>query len=193
MRGNITPHLICSALYTLCALCKQTQVQFEIPVMEPVFSKNIIVNIMDFDKLSRNDRIASLKMDYAGIKKEYEGHMTPQWVYAYGAPRGYQSGSARKMNKGLVEGSNFRGALFMECTVKETERKQKKRVQENINDLQDHERPKMVEYYLRADLYEGTEINKIKGLDHKMFVMVSINEVVAMSQDRKVHDSNSSV
>ena len=162
-------------------------------MMEPVFSKNININIMDYDKLSRNDRIASLKIDYAGLKKDYDGHMTPQWVYAYGAPRGYQSGYARKMNKGLVEGSNFRGALFMECKVEEKEKKQKKRVLENINDLQDHQRPEMVDYYLRVDVYEGTEINKIKGIDHKMFVMVSVNEVMARSTPKKIADKNSTV
>ena len=175
--------------------CTQTQVEFQIPVMEPVFSKNININIMDYNILSRNDRIASLKIDYAALKKQWDRHMTPQWVYAYGAPRGKQSGYARKMNKGLVQGSNFRGKLFMECKVKKVEKKQKKRVTENVNDLLDEGRHEMVEYYLKADLYEGTEINQIKGaiLDHKMFVMVSVNEVTAMSTDKKVKDKNSSV
>eukprot|EP01083_Nonionella_stella_P268466 907578_1 len=132
----------------------KTQVEFRIPIMEPVFSKNIVINVLDYDKLSRNDRIACLKLNYVELKKNYNMYMEPCWQYLYGAPRGYQSGYARKMNKGLVEGSNYRGQLFMEAKVEECKKKQRKKVTEDINALQDNETPKMIEYYLRCDLYE---------------------------------------
>eukprot|EP01084_Bolivina_argentea_P301152 519463_1 len=51
----------------------------------------------------------------------------------------------------------------------------------------------MIEYYLRCDLYEGTEINKINGLDHDMFVQVEITHSKAISQSKKINDKNSSV
>jgi len=168
------------------------QVEFQIPIMEPVFTENITINIMDWDQMSRNDRIASLKLNYMTLKKDFGMRISPRWVYAYGAPRGYQSGYARKMNKGLVEGSNFRGMLFAEAFVECIPKRGRKKVREQINALQDHERPRMVEYYLRCDLYEGTEINKIKGVDHKMFVQVAVNEHVARSSAKKISEKNSS-
>eukprot|EP01084_Bolivina_argentea_P187785 323401_1 len=100
--------------------------------------------------------------------------MEPCWHYIYGAPLGYQSGYAGKMNKGLVEGSTFRGMVFMDVRVETKDIKQKERVIENIHSLSPHETTNMIEYYLRCDLYEGAEMNKIKGLMHHMFVMVSI-------------------
>eukprot|EP01084_Bolivina_argentea_P302872 522854_1 len=168
-------------------------VEFQIPILEPVFSKNISIIVMDWDQMSRNDRIGCLKIDYLQLKTEYNMRMEPCWQYIYGAPIGHQSGYARKMNKGLVEGSNFRGMLFMEATVEEKERKGKKRVVEKITGLVDDKRPKMIEYYLRCDLYEGTEINKIEGLEHHMFVQVQITHNCARSQEKRINDKNSSV
>eukprot|EP01084_Bolivina_argentea_P209778 357250_1 len=51
----------------------------------------------------------------------------------------------------------------------------------------------MIEYYLRCDLYEGTEINKIQGLDHDIFVQVEITHNKATSQPKQIDDTNSSV
>merc|ERR1719242_1249872 len=108
-----------------------------------------------------DDQIATIHIDYAGIKRDFKGHMEPQWVYAYGAPLGEQSSKyAKRMNEGKMEGAAFRGKLLMECKVEEKEKRPNKKRIHDINDLKDDERPKMIEYYLRADLYEGTEINK---------------------------------
>ena len=166
--------------------------------MEPVFSKNITISVLDYDKLSRNDRIGALKLDYLTLKKPanqggYNMCMEPCWQYIYGAPRGYQSGYARKMNKGLVEGSNFRGMLFMEAKVEKVEKKPRKKVIESINAILDKDKPKMIPYLLRADIYEGTEINKIKGFGDEMFVQIEICDKKARSNEKKIHDKNSSV
>jgi len=168
------------------------QVEFRIPIMEPVFSKNITMNIMDYDAMSKNDRIAGLKLNYMMLKKEFSMSMSPRWVYAYGAPIGSTGRYARKMNKGLVEGSNFRGRLFCSASVECLKKKGRKKVKESINGIADNERPKMVEYYLRCDLYEGTEINQIQGLDHKMFVQIAVNEHIARSSSKKISEKNSS-
>ena len=100
----------------------ETRVQFEIPVMEPVFTKNIEIDIMDdnntFENLTaRHECISTLMIDYAKLKKDHNGYMKPQWMYAYGAHVGYQRGDATKMNQGLIEGTDFRGALLIECKV----------------------------------------------------------------------------
>ena len=158
----------------------ETRVQFEIPVMEPVFSTNIEITTMDGNStfenmIQRDERIATLRIDYAALKKDYDGHMKPQWIYLYGAPRKYQSGYARKMNQGLTEGSHLRGALLIECKVDKKKIKQKERVDKSPHlEL----RPGMIEYHLQVDLYEGAEINKISRFDsEQVFVMVSVNEV----------------
>jgi len=163
------------------------QVQFDIPVMEPVFSKNITISVKDYDKFFSDDRIASLKLDYLKLKQEYRMCMEPCWLYLYGAPQGHQSGYSKKMNKGLVEGSNFRGMVFMEASVKKLEKKGRKKVREKINALQDHEMPKMVPYCLRADVYEGTEIPKIPG-GKKMFVGIEVCDCKAQSSVKEVGD-----
>eukprot|EP00485_Elphidium_margaritaceum_P001758 CAMPEP_0202694498 /NCGR_PEP_ID=MMETSP1385-20130828/8345_1 /ASSEMBLY_ACC=CAM_ASM_000861 /TAXON_ID=933848 /ORGANISM="Elphidium margaritaceum" /LENGTH=1708 /DNA_ID=CAMNT_0049350357 /DNA_START=54 /DNA_END=5180 /DNA_ORIENTATION=+ len=167
------------------------QVGFKIPVMEPVFSDNIIINVVDYDKLSRNDRIGCLKISYLKLKKEHNMKIEPCWMFFYGAPRGYQRGYARKMNQGLVEGSNFRGMLYLEASLTKCEKKPRKKVVESINlPLKE---PQMVEYYLRADVYEGTEINRIKGFGDEMFVQIEVCNCIARSSEKKIPDANATV
>ena len=171
--------------------------------MEPVFTENIIVTVMDYDFLERNDRIGSVKVPYSEIKKE--GKREARWYYIYGAPEGQQKGYARKMNKGLVEGSNYRGEILMEFKVEKTDTKHTmKRLPINYHKQDEDEKksllddndkenvfPEMMNYYLRADLYEGTEINDIKGITTgEICVEVHVANCYGRSQLFKVKEDN---
>eukprot|EP01084_Bolivina_argentea_P307224 530982_1 len=145
----------------------EVQLQFEIPVMEPVFTKDIEIHVMDYDLMERNDRIGCVRIDYKGIKdKIYKDEkckmdrydIPPTWYYMYGSPIGYTSGHARQMNKGIIEGSHFRGQVLLEICLQRTVTKAAKKVLP-INYIQE---PEAIDYYLKADLYAGTEISDIK-------------------------------
>ena len=168
--------------------------------MEPVFTENITVTVMDYDFMERNDRIGVVKVNYKKIKQE--GHRKMRWYHIYGAPEGHQKGYARKMNKGLVEGSNYRGEILMEFSVKKTETKATMKrfpidytVDIDDNKLDDEEIKSMwtkeVDYYLRADIYEGTEINDIKGITTgDICVQVHVADTWGESRPRAVKDKN---
>jgi hypothetical protein len=65
--------------------------------------------------------IASLKFSYAQLRRNKAYFETPRWYPLYGAPRepeaefSLRAGAklARRMNNGYVDGSDYRGALFL--------------------------------------------------------------------------------
>ena len=109
------------------------------------------------------------------------------------------------MNKGLVEGSNYRGEILMEFKVEKTDTKHtmkrlpinygddEKKADDDDDDEQKSQNifPKMMNYYLRADLYEGTEINDIKGITTgEICVEVHVANCFGRSSTMMVKDDN---
>eukprot|EP01083_Nonionella_stella_P138040 420019_1 len=164
----------------------QVQTQFEIPVMEPIFTKDITITVMDWDQIGHNDRIGVVTIDYEQIKEEK--HRDARWYYMYGAPLGKKKGYARKMNKGLVEGSHYRGEILLEFEVTKTETKHAMKRLE-IEDEKTSVEPDMIDYCLRAELYQGIEINNIKGITTgEVAVEICIANLKVQSKPVKINN-----
>ena len=81
----------------------------------------IRITLLDANLTSADVPIASMKFSYAELRRNNEYYKKPRWYPLYGAPRetdaefSMRSGAklARRMNNGYVEGSDYRGALFM--------------------------------------------------------------------------------
>ena len=74
--------------------------QFIIAINEPIFSKNICLDFIEYDKdpLKKDDRIGKVKLNYNDVKK---GNLEPRYYYMYGSQHDKQRKKARLMNKGL--------------------------------------------------------------------------------------------
>eukprot|EP01084_Bolivina_argentea_P309384 535139_1 len=161
--------------------------QLHIPVMEPIMSSAIKISFYDWNATKRNDRIASLSFNYHHIKTTINDMNTAKWYILYGAPLGYQRGHARKMNQGFVEGTSYRGQALLSFKVT----KQLKRPQKGLVDItmKTELKPKIGLYLIQCDLYEGSEIHKIKSLmNNQMYVEISIGRYTAHSKKVKVKD-----
>lgn len=127
--------------------------EIQIPVMEPVMSGKVLFSIYDWDAAGTDDRIKTSMFNYRQIK---EKGFSTRWVNLYGAPIGKQRGKiARKMNRGYMDGTCFRGRVLMNMTI-EDKPEPKKEVIECSGAFD--ARPKDERYTLRMDLYEGSEI-----------------------------------
>ena len=192
----------------ICIRCVQKYQEgqsymLQFPVMEPVFSKHIEIIIMDANNpleaiTDRDERMASLRIDYAKFKKNHKienekghivkYHMERQWMYAYGAKPGSQRGGyAHKMNHGIVEGTHSRGAFLVECEMEKVNKVmqikdrfdgyKKKRLKGKSRIFKEKSPVAlpMVDY-LEVELYEGAEINNFKLTKQSVSVKVSISD-----------------
>jgi hypothetical protein len=81
----------------------------------------IRITLFDANVTSADAPIASMKLTYASIRRRAEFYRKPRWYPLYGAPRDNEaefhvrSGAklARRMNNGYVQGSDYRGAIFL--------------------------------------------------------------------------------
>jgi hypothetical protein len=90
----------------------------------------IRITLFDANVTTADVPIASMKLTYASIRRDAEFYRKPRWYPLYGAPRDSEAefhlraGAklARRMNNGYVEGSDYRGAVFLAIEAgKETE------------------------------------------------------------------------
>eukprot|EP00463_Aulacantha_scolymantha_P000073 TRINITY_DN1042_c0_g1_i1.p1 TRINITY_DN1042_c0_g1~~TRINITY_DN1042_c0_g1_i1.p1 ORF type:complete len:545 (-),score=116.44 TRINITY_DN1042_c0_g1_i1:212-1702(-) len=147
--------------------------ELQIPVMEPTMSKAITVSLYDRDNpLDQDDLISTFRVDYADIKDHPEWHAKPRWHIMYGAPEEKgateiklkgDSKCANKMNRGYIEGSYFRGSVLMSAKVEEPAEKNLDPELENIK-IEHTNGPDFVNFCVRCDVYEGTEMASIGSL-----------------------------
>jgi len=133
--------------------------KLQIPVYEPVMGSNISITAWDHDKTSKNDLIGSVVLKYKQAKKGYETH----WVHMYGAPIGKQGGDARLMNKGIEEGTTYRGSILLSCNVTEVDEPVKVKKEKIEWPLQKEDMPREVRWALQVDVYQATEVSMNKG------------------------------
>jgi hypothetical protein len=128
--------------------------EIQIPVMEPIMANTIKVSVWDYDVgIQADDLIGTFNLNYATVKAS---GLAPQWRNMYGAPQGYQMYLADQANKGIIEGTSFRGRALVSASVIENESPQADLVP--IPRLSESEQPKMIQWCLQCDVYEAVEL-----------------------------------
>eukprot|EP00808_Paulinella_micropora_P000340 g32402.t1 len=148
----------------------------QVPVMEPVMSSSIKVQLWDRDDI-RDELIATVFLDYHEVKK-HDTLKGPKWYNLYGSPLGAKKKKdvAKKMNDGFVTGTLYRGKLLMDYKVEEKEDP----MAEVVKDCQVPSKdlwPKNINYKVDCDLYEGSEIPS----PGKMGIEVSCGDISVSS------------
>lgn len=157
--------------------------EINIPVMEPIMASAIKLCLFDWNAATRNDRIATLTFNYNKIKRM--GGLGPKWVPMYGAPIGRQKGIAAKMNRGVLEGTCYRGDMLLKIEIRDEKEPKKGLV--DIGLLLESQCPKETSYLIRFDLYEGTEIVSF-AMFGEMHVEIHIGSNCARSSRVPVKD-----
>eukprot|EP01084_Bolivina_argentea_P053519 98268_1 len=166
---------------------EKVYVKFELPVMEPTYCNNIQIEFWDKDNLADNDLISVIRANYHRIKKK--NMMKPHWYYMYGAPIGHEKNKyAKKMNRGFIDGTYFRGKALIEMYV--TSQQQKPPPIFDVFRIKDVHID-YIDYELTCDVYQGTEIYRIAkqmfieiviGRQHKQILMHDIKIPPATSK-----------
>ena len=131
----------------------------QLAVFEPVMTSKINITLFDKDKVGSDDRIASFSLDYNDLKEKYANNLPVHWINIYGAPEGKQRGkSAQRMNRGLIEGSFYRGRVLLAANITNDTNPT-----DDIDDINDVELPKNYFYNIECDVYEGQEIITTEG------------------------------
>ncbi|MES1910298.1 MAG: hypothetical protein MHM6MM_002918, partial [Cercozoa sp. M6MM] len=138
-------------------LCHRFDEALSLPVFEPVLSQCIVVKVKDWD-VGSDDLIGTAFFDYADLKEAPNHELGPMWVHLYGAPHGKQAGFAKRMNRGLVDATSYRGRVLLSMQVEPCDRPEKQVVEVDAPD--DDKLPSMQTYGIQCDLYEGCELPK---------------------------------
>jgi len=174
-----------------------------VPVYEPVMADKITVTVYDHDVIGAGDRIGTVFLSYSDIEAksniEEKGEdqsgpkgLKKRWYQLYGAPEGEQRGEvARKMNRGLVPGSFYRGRIQLAAYLVDTENPFPLVVScdgafKNVIRTE--------KYVVRCDLYSATALPKVGKLlgDKKLSVQVCFGEHVVGSSKKEKKDSQCS-
>ncbi|MES1914224.1 MAG: hypothetical protein MHM6MM_006322, partial [Cercozoa sp. M6MM] len=142
-----------------------------LPVFEPVLSQCITIKVKDWD-VGSNDLIGTAFFDYTELKEAPDQQLGPMWVHLYGAPHGKQAGFAKRMNRGLVDATTYRGRVLLSMQVEPCANPEKQVVEADVPN--DNAIPPMQTYALQCDLYEGCELprlHKFLGVGQKSFAV----------------------
>lgn len=127
------------------------------PVIEPLMSDVVKVQLYDYDLGSADDLIGTVFLSY----KELRAHpLAPRWFNMYGGPEFCDSDVAMEMNNGITEGTNYRGRVLIEASVRQVNKP--KISIEKIEDLKLSYLPQMSNWVLQVDVYQANEI-PLKG------------------------------
>jgi len=129
-----------------------------IPVMEPILGDTIIVQVLDWDAVGKNDIIGTFTFSYKEVKTK---GIPPRWVHMYGAPKGEQKNKvASRMNRAIIEGSVYRGSMMIGMSAKKTE---EPKIDSHKIALAKNEAPIIKDWSLQVDVYQGVEVYDGKG------------------------------
>eukprot|EP01084_Bolivina_argentea_P053518 98261_1 len=167
---------------------EKVYVKFELPVMEPTYCNNIQIEFWDKDSLVENDLISIIRVNYHRIKRK--GTVKPQWYYMYGAPIGYDNNKiAKKMNRGFIKGTYFRGQSLIEISVSAD----KQKPPAGVHKFKTKPKIKTVDYELICDIYQGIEMYRVTKKE--MFLEISVGRqsecVFQTNNDSNIYDDDS--